>query len=86
MSNSAAAASAAQLQDVAFGDSRVAVRFAADTAHAAVSAAPCESASESKASVLRELSGCRDAYLTLWRRRNKSSMAIEFLGNSLCGQ
>ena len=34
-------------------------------------------------SVLRELTGYHDAYLTLWRRRNMSSKVIKILGDSL---
>jgi hypothetical protein len=63
----AAAASAAQLQDVFFGDGRVAVRFAD---HAAVGAVPCESATDSRVSVLRELSGYRSACFTLRQQRS----------------
>ena len=37
-------------------------------------------------SVLRELTGYRDAYLTLRRRRNMSGMVIEIVGDSLCCQ
>jgi hypothetical protein len=79
----AAAASAAQLHDVFFGDGRVAVCF---VAHAAVGAALYESASDSRASVLREVSGYRDAYLTLRRRRSMSETVIEILGDLLCWQ
>jgi hypothetical protein len=37
-------------------------------------------------SVLRELTGYRDAYLTLRRRRDMSGMVVEIVGDSLCCQ
>jgi hypothetical protein len=37
-------------------------------------------------SVLRELTGYHDAYLTLRRRRNMSGKTIEIVGDSLCCQ
>ena len=37
-------------------------------------------------SVLRELTGYRDAYMTLRRRRNMSGMVVEVVGDSLCCQ
>ena len=37
-------------------------------------------------SVLRELTGYHDAYMTLRRRRNMSGMVVEIVGDSLCCQ